>query len=181
MVYVFLADGFEEMEAIVPIDILRRADISVKTVAVGSKKTIESTRRIPVVADLLMNEVKLDEIEMIVLPGGQPGVNHLYDCAELRDIVQYAYEQKKYVAAICAAPLILGRLGILRGKKAVCYPGYEGDLTDTDVTKTETLVQDGKVITAKGAGVASTFAFKLVELLKDSKTSESIRKAMIFE
>lgn len=180
MIYVFLADGFEEIEALAPVDILRRAGLAVKTVAIGKDKTVYSTRKVPVMADILVDDVKLEDIEMIVLPGGQPGADNLYASEKLLKIVQYAYDNGKYMAALCAAPLVFGRMGLLTGKKAVCYPGYEHNLKGAEAQPEKALVCDGKIITGRGPGAATEFAFKLVEILTDKDKADSIRKAMLF-
>ena len=181
MVYVFLAEGFEEIEAITPVDILRRAKIPVTTVAVSNdNKTVSGSKKIPVVADILIKDVSLTDLDMAVLPGGQPGADHLCENDEVKRIVRFASEHGKYVAAICAAPYILGRLGLLDGKKATCYPGYEGELKGAKVSLSEKTICDGKIITGRGPGAASEFAFKLVELIKDQAESDSVRKAMLY-
>ncbi len=180
MVYLFLAEGFEEIEALTPVDVLRRAGIPIKTVAIGPEKTVLGSRKVPVVADILFGEVEPDGVDMIILPGGQPGADHLYESEELRRIVRFSFEKNRILAAICAAPLVLGRLGLLEGKKATCYPGYEDNLKGAEVFPEKAVVCDGKIVTARGPGAASEFAFKLVELLADKEKADSIRRAMLF-
>jgi 4-methyl-5(b-hydroxyethyl)-thiazole monophosphate biosynthesis len=177
MVYAFLADGFEEIEAISPIDILRRAGILVKTVGVGGK-TVTGNHSITVTADILPSEIELDErLEMVVLPGGMPGADNLQNCEEVVNALNFAAKNERYIAAICAAPKILGANGLLCGKKATCFPGYEKELAGALVTS-ESVVTDGNIITAKGAGAALLFGFELVSALKGKETAEKIRAAM---
>ncbi|MDP4109243.1 MAG: DJ-1/PfpI family protein [Bacillota bacterium] len=180
MVYLFLADGFEELEALAPVDILRRANIKVKTVSAGEKLTVLSSRKVQVAADIGIGEINPDDLEMIILPGGQPGADNLYDNEKILDIIKSAHREGKYLAAICAAPYILGKLGILNGKKAVCYPGYEKELTGALISD-EKVVCDGTVVTARAAGCATDFAFELVSVLSGKKQSDSLRKAMLFD
>jgi 4-methyl-5(b-hydroxyethyl)-thiazole monophosphate biosynthesis len=177
MVYVFLADGFEEIEAISPIDILRRAGVLVKTVGV-SGKTATGNHGITVTVDIQMSEIKLDgSLEMVVLPGGLPGANNLQNSEDVVNALNFAAQNKRYIAAICAAPKILGANGLLRGKKATCFPGYEDELTGAIATS-ESVVTDGNIITAKGAGAALLFGFALVKALKGQETADKIRAAM---
>jgi 4-methyl-5(b-hydroxyethyl)-thiazole monophosphate biosynthesis len=177
MVYVFLADGFEEIEAISPIDILRRAGVLVKTVGV-SGKTATGNHGITVTADIQMSEIKLDgSLEMVVLPGGLPGANNLQNNEDVVNAMNYAAQNERYIAAICAAPKILGANGLLKGKKATCFPGYEDELTGA-ITTPESVVTDGNIITAKGAGAALLFGFELVKALKGQDTADKIRAVM---
>ncbi|MDR0904294.1 MAG: DJ-1/PfpI family protein [Ruminococcus sp.] len=177
MVYVFLADGFEEIEAISPIDILRRAGVSVQTVGVTGK-TVTGSHGIMITADITAGEIKLDDdLEMVVLPGGLPGADNLQKDDIVNKALKFASDNNKYISAICAAPKILGAAGLLTGKKATCFPGYEQELIGAEATG-ESVVTDGKIVTAKGAGVASLFGFELVKVLKGQETAEKIAKAM---
>ena len=169
MIYVFLADGFEETEAIAPIDMLRRAKKEVVTVGVTGK-VVTSSHGVPVTADITQDEIQLnDQLEMIVLPGGMPGTLN----------EEASEQQNRYLTAICAAPSILGHRGLLNGKHAVCYPGFESALTGAEVG-TEGVVQDGNIITARGAGVAIDFGLALVAALCGVEKSAEIRKGIVY-
>lgn len=170
MVYVFLANGFEEVEAVAPIDLLRRCELSVVTVGVGGT-IIKGSHGIPVFADIEENEIQLSpDIEMLVLPGGMPGTLHLESSQKVQEAINYASKNNIPIAAICAAPSILGHKGLLAGKKAVCAEGFEEQLFGATVIK-EPVCVDGKFITARGAGVAIEFALKLVEILVSTERS----------
>ncbi|MBQ9375953.1 MAG: DJ-1/PfpI family protein [Ruminococcus sp.] len=177
MVYVFLADGFEEMEALCPVDVLRRAGIDVKTVGVGSE-IVNGTHNIPVKADITLDEVKLDDsLEMIVFPGGMPGADNLEKCDEVQAALDFCVVNDKYVAAICAAPMILGHKGLLAGKNAVCFPGFESELYGADISANG-VEADGDFVTGRSAGVALQFALKLVEVLRSKEDSEALRSSL---
>lgn len=173
MVYVFLADGFEEIEAIAPVDILRRAGADVKIVGIGGK-TIESKRGVVVTADILDSEAKTDGLEMIVLPGGMPGASNLEKSKTVQDFINFCSKNNIYIGAICAAPYVLGKAGVLKGIKATCFPGFEKDLEGALISK-KSVEFDKNIITAKGAGAALDFALKLVAVLYGSEKAEKIR------
>jgi len=177
MIYVFLAEGFEEMEAMAPIDLLRRAGLTVRTVGVGGS-TIVGAHGIPVCADMVIEDAEYEGLEGVVLPGGMPGTLNLAANHRVLDFVRFADEQKLPIGAICAAPSVLGQIGLLKGKKAVCYPGFEDRLTDAIVQTEAYVVTDGHVVTAKGAGVATDFALALVEMFKDEQTANSLREGI---
>lgn len=176
MVYVFLADGFEEIEALAPVDILRRGGIDVKTVGIGSKK-ITGSHGITVTCDLAEDKIKLADIEAIVLPGGMPGTVNLEKSSTVDNAIEYAYKNEKIIGAICAAPSIIGKKGILNGKSATCFPGFEQYLNGSHVLDLP-VVRDGKIITSCGAGAALEFGFSLLEALKDKATANSLRRSM---
>lgn len=177
MFYCFLADGFEEIEALATIDILRRADIPVTTVGVGGNM-IRGTHDITVQADMHIDEFEIDEnITGVILPGGMPGVKNLYAEERVRHAVSFCVSRDLYVCAICAAPSILGRMGVLMGKRATCYPGFEDELLSAKLS-TDKVVVDGKIITAKGAGVALDFGFKIVEQIEGEVKAERIAASM---
>lgn len=177
MNYVLLAEGFEEVEAITIVDVLRRAQIEVTTVGIGSK-TITGTHGIPVVADMCSCEAKAEGLDMVILPGGMPGTTNLGESDKVAQYVDYCVKNDKYVCAICAAPMVLGKLGVLEGKNAVCYPGCEGGLTGANIVK-EAVVVDGKVVTSMGPGTATEFALKIVELVKGKAVSDQVRSDML--
>lgn len=176
MIYVYLADGFEEIEAIAPVDILRRCGMEVKTVGVTGK-TVTGAHGICVEADILPETVDLNAAQMLILPGGMPGTTNLEKDSRVTDAVAKANAQGKYIAAICAAPSVFGHMGLLEGKHATCYPGFEAELHGAIVSE-DGVVCDGNIITAKGAGCASDFGFLLAGLLADGKDVLKIRKAM---
>lgn len=180
MIYVFLAQGFEEVEAITPIDLLRRAGKKVITVGVGNN-TIVSSHKISVITDTVVQEAPLtDELEMIILPGGMPGTLNLEKSEYVQKAIDFSMERNLPIGAICAAPSILGHKGILNGKNAVCYSGFEEQLTGANVG-TDAVVVDGNIITARGAGVALKFALKLVEIAVSADESKSLAKAILCE
>lgn len=174
MVYVLLADGFEEVEAIEPIDILRRGGVEVKTVGVTGK-VVTGAHGISVTADIGINEVDGEDMELLMLPGGG---HELLDASNaVHALISYAVGNKKYVSAICAAPSILGKRMLLEGKKATCFPGYEKYLYGADVVADKAVI-DGKFITGKGAGAASEFGFLMLSVLKDKATADKIKEIM---
>ena len=176
MILLLLAEGFEEIEALTPLDVLRRAGKTVKTVGIGSRVVI-GAHGIPVVCDLTGDEVTYDDIEMLILPGGMPGATNL-DASETVDKLIFSVNERGgQLAAICAAPLCLGRRGLLGGKEATCYPGFEGELLGATVSD-KSVVTDGNITTAKGMGVALDFALRLCEIVTDAKTADKISKSI---
>lgn len=173
MIYVFLANGFEEVEALTPVDILRRAGLEVKTVGVGGK-VVTGSHGIPVTADLEEKDVTTDDMEMVVLPGGMPGTLNLEKSPIVCASTEYCAKNGLYVAAICAAPSVLGHLGLLEGKNAICFPGFEGELKGASLSEKFVCV-DGKTVTAKGMGVAVEFGLTLVSLLVSEDEAQKIR------
>ncbi|WP_461809762.1 DJ-1 family glyoxalase III [Faecalimonas sp.] len=179
-VCVFLADGFEEVEGLTVVDILRRADIKVETVSVTGDREIHGAHEINVQADTLFEEANFENAEMLILPGGMPGTLHLQEHKGLEALLRKFYGNKKYVAAICAAPTIFGKLGFLEGRKATCYPEMEEGLSGANVIK-DMVAVDGHVITSRGMGTAIPFALCLIELLIGKEKSEEIRASIIYE
>ena len=181
MVYIFLADGFEECEALIPIDILRRASVDIKTVGVTGK-TVTGSHGISVICDVYKDEIAFDNsIEAVILPGGMPGTLNLKKDSVVTNFVTKAMDESVLVAAICAAPLILGSLGYLKGNKAVCYPGFENELTGAEISS-DTVVRDGNIITAKGVGAAFDFGFEILNTLKHSPEEiEKLKQTMIYK
>ena len=178
MIYVFLANGFEETEAIAPIDLLRRAGKKVITVGVGDN-IIVGSHGISVVADTIAQEAPLtDELEMIVLPGGMPGTLNLEKSDYVQTAIDYCVSNGKYIGAICAAPSILGHKGLLKGKTAVCYEGFETQLEGANIGNSG-VAEDGIFITARGAGVAVDFGLKLVEKVHSKEESRRQRNAIL--
>jgi len=177
MVYVFLADGFEDIEALAPIDILRRANVDVKTVGVTGKE-VTSSHGVTVKADISVSDIKLDsDLELIVLPGGMPGTLNLEASVGVQKAINFCAANDKYIAAICAAPSILGHKGLLKGKKATCFPGFEKDLVGADACS-GLVVIDGKFITGKGPGACIEFGLKLAEILVSADAALNIKAGM---
>lgn len=178
MIYLFLADGFEETESIVPLDILRRLGADIKTVGVGGR-VIRGAHDISVTADIALEDAA-DDFEMLILPGGMPGTDNLRKSPKVINMIKKAYDQGKYIAAICAAPSILGGLGLLKGKRATCFPGYEESLQGANVTGNAVEV-DGHIITAKGVGAADKFGFALAQLLFGRDKAQDLRRKMQYD
>ncbi len=176
MIYIFLAEGFEECEALVPIDILRRAGFDIKTVGIGSK-TVTGSHNIPIVCDLEETELSTENLEAVILPGGMPGTINLENSPTVQKFLEFATKNQLIIAAICAAPSILGHKGLLKGKKATCFTGFEKDLTDATVVDLPA-VKDGNIVTAYGAGAAFQFGFLILEALRGKEKAQELKKQM---
>ncbi len=177
MIYMFLANGFEEVEALCPLDLLRRAGLSVTTVGVGGDMIV-GAHGIAVQADMPDTMYRDSRPDMIILPGGMPGTKHLDESRTVDAALRAAAANGAYLAAICAAPMVLGKRGYLKGKEAICFPGFEEHLDGATVSQSR-VVRDGKVITAAGMGVALEFGLALVEALKDKDTADALRRAVL--
>lgn len=177
MVYVLLGNGFEEVEAITAIDYLRRAKIGVATVGISGKE-ITGGHGICVIADIEIGEMDLTDLDMIVLPGGLGGVAAISGCEQAKQAIRFAWKNGKFVAAICAAPTILGEMGLLEGKEATCYPGCE-DKLDGAIYKEAAALVDGNLITGASAGCAEQFAYFLIEALKGTQAAASVRQQIV--
>lgn len=177
-VAVHLAKGFEEIEAISIIDVLRRAGVEVTVASIEKSLEVTGAHNIIVKADILFEDVKYETIDMIVLPGGMPGSTNLNNHKELKKQILNFNNQGKPLGAICAAPLVFGNLGILKGKKATCYPGFEGELIGAEPVNSS-VEKDGTIVTGKGAGVAIHFALKIVEMLKGKDLADELALKMI--
>jgi len=178
-VLMHLADGFEEIEAISVVDILRRAAINIQMVSIMGKSEVTGAHNITVIADVLYEAVEYSDVDMIILPGGLPGTQTMAKHAGLKEQLLIAAEQGKWIAAICAAPTILGNLGILKGKAATCYPGNEQHLQGADISVADNTIIDGNIITSRGPGTSLHFALAIVEVLKGSELANTIRQKMI--
>ena len=178
MVYVLLGTGFEEMEAIAPIDLLRRSGIEVKTVGVTGK-TVYGSHGIGVVADILPEDMELDAMEMIVLPGGLGGVASARASKPALDALRYGWDQGRFVAAICAGPTVLADLGITDGRNATCYPGCEGQMGSANMQPGAAAVRDGKLITGTSAGCAIPFALELIRALRGEEKAQAIAQQIV--
>ncbi len=177
MIYVFLAKGFEEIEALTVVDYLRRAELEVCTVGIGGK-IITGSHNIPVFSDLDENEAVMnDSVDAIVLPGGMPGTLNLENNETVNKFIDYCVENDRWICAICAAPSILGHKGVLNGKAACCFPGFEEELTGATVSK-DFVCKDGKIITAKGMGSAISFSQAIVTELLDKNTADRIKASL---
>ena len=177
MIYMFLANGFEEVEALCPLDLLRRAGLTVTTVGVGGDMILGS-HGIAVQADMPDTLYRDSKHEMIILPGGMPGTRHLDESRTVDAALRAAAASNAYLAAICAAPMVLGKRGYLRGKEAICFPGFEEYLEGASLSKSR-VVTDGRVITAAGMGVALDFGLALVAALKGEDAARKLRAAVL--
>lgn len=180
MVYVHLANGFEEVEALTITDLLRRAEIPVQTVSIAGSKRVTGAHDVSVEADILYEEADYENCEMIVLPGGLPGADYLGQHEGLTAHIRCFAENGKFLAAICAAPMVFGAQGILKGKKAVIYPGMEDRLIGA-LPQEEDVVADGKIITSRGPATAMPFALKLIEVLKGAAAAEQVAKGLLWK
>lgn len=178
-VSIFLAPGFEEVEALTPVDLLRRAGAQVTIVSIGEEKAVTGSHQITVTADKLFEEMDFSDQDMLILPGGQPGTNNLKACKKLRDLLENANNKEKLLAAICAAPTVFGDMGLLKGKKATCYPGCEDGLIEAEYM-TDRVVTDGNITTSRGVGTAIPFALSLIEQLFGKEKSEEIRTSIVY-
>ena len=177
MVYMLLGTGFEETEAIAPLDLLRRAGVEVRTVGVNGK-IIRSSHKVGIEADILLEELDLSDCEMIVLPGGLGGVTSVRASQGAMDALRRAWDDGKFVAAICAGPTVLADLGITDGKNATCYPGCESGMGSANMV-TCAAFQDGRLITGASAGCAIPFGLKLVEALKGKDEADRIAAQIV--
>ncbi len=180
-VFVFLADGFEDVEALIPVDVLRRGGVDVTTVTINDTPAVTSAHGVTLMADLLFEDIvdALPEADLLLLPGGMPGASNLNEHEGLKQALVRQFEQGKKVAAICAAPLVLGGLGLLRGKNATCYPGFEGTLEGANYTG-ELFTVDGNITTGEGPAAAFPFAYCLLEQLTDAQTAHDVAEGMRF-
>ena len=178
MVYVLLGTGFEEIEALTPVDLLRRAGVPVKTVGLNGK-TVFGGHAIGVACDRTIDELDAADAEMIVLPGGLGGVASIRACGRALEAVKAVHDHGKYVAAICAGPTVLADLGLLTGRKATCYPGQIPNMRDALVVENAACVTDGKIITGTSAGTATAFALALIEALKGSDAARAIADQIV--
>lgn len=174
---VLLADGFEETEAVTLIDVLRRARVDVVTAGIRARR-VTGSHAIPIEADATLADVAHETFDAVVLPGGMPGATHLRDDAGVRALVTAQHAAGRWVAAICAAPIVLGAAGLLRGKRATCYPGFESQLEGATVS-TEPVVTDCRIMTSRGVGTALEMSLALVRELVDDASARKLRSAML--
>lgn len=178
-IYLFLATGFEEIEAITPIDIFRRAGIELTTVSISSQKEVVGAHGVTVLADKVFDEIQFETNALLFLPGGMPGTTNLDLHAGLKLLIEKHYAANRPIAAICAAPSVLGKMGLLKGKSATCYPGFEDLLLGASI-EDKAYVHSDHVLTSKGPGTAAQFSFYIVEILKGKEIAEALRVGMQF-
>lgn len=175
-----LAEGCEELEAVTLIDLLRRAGITVVTASLSDQHQLTASRQVGLVADTLLDDVAADEFDMLLMPGGQPGTTHLDNDPRLHTLVQQLHLAGKYVAAICAAPLVLANSGILSGRRATCYPGALDPKKWPDIDiKADAIVIDDTILTSRGPGTAMDFALIIIELLTDKTTRDAVEAGLV--
>lgn len=177
-VALFLANGFEEMEALGTVDVLRRAQIEVQTISITDDRVVIGAHDIPVTADTTFDKTDFSDVELLILPGGMPGAKNLNEHEGLKTLIKEFNTRGKSLAAICAAPMVFGGLGLLDGKKATCYPGFEPELIGARVTD-ENVVVDGNITTGKGPGWVFDFALSLVEQLAGIATRKEVQNGLL--
>jgi len=180
MVYVHLADGFEEIEALTIIDLLRRAEIEMETVSITGRLPVLGSHGVKVIADILFEDAVYSSCDLIVLPGGLPGAENLAAHNGLGEKILSFNNQGKGLAAICAAPLVFGRAGILKGKKATCYPGFEEELKGAEIM-TDDVVRDQEIITSRGPATAMAFALAIIESIKGKEAADEIASGLLYK
>ena len=177
--FIFLATGFEETEALATLDVLRRGGIDAASVSIMPEKEVRGAHGITAVADVLFKDADFAAADILVLPGGMPGAANLQEHKKLGNLLTSFAEKKNRIAAICAAPKVLGNLGILKGYNATCYPGFENELTGAEVKK-DAVVVDRNIITAKGPAFAIPFGLKIIELLKGKDAASEVADGMLW-
>ena len=178
--FLFLAEGFEEVEAVATVDVLRRGGVELQTVAVGGERQVKGAHGVPVIADLALDELVAEEAECLIFPGGMPGAQNLADHRALLELMQRHYDAGRCVAAICAAPaLVLGRLRPGRRLRVTCYPGFEDSLPADFEVSTDGVVVDGNVITGKGPGFAVKFGLTILKHLRSEEVAKEVAAGML--
>ena len=180
MIAIFLAEGFEEIEALTPLDLLRRANLEVKTVSITNDKCVRGAHGISVIADLEKDELSVSDIDFAIFPGGMPGAKNLDEWDLTDEIISLVLARGKRLGAICAAPMIFGKRGLLSGKRAVCYPGFEDTLKGAEISYLP-VVTDGNITTARGMGAALDFSLEIIKILLGEDEANSLAKAIIKE
>ena len=180
-VYVFLADGFEDVEALIPVDVLRRGGVEVVTVSITDFPLVQSAHGVNIEADMMIEQCDFSDADLLFLPGGMPGASNLFANKEVCKALVDQYAAGKKVAAICASPaVVLAPLGILDGKRATCYPGFEQALADATYTA-DLVTVDGNITTGEGPAAAFPFAYELLSQLVNKQTSDQIAEGMRFK
>lgn len=177
MFYMFFAEGFEEVEAVAALDVIRRAKIEIESVGISSK-SVTGSHGITVICDKTIDEISLsDSLEGVILPGGMPGTTNLLKSEKVNNFIDYCSDSDLFICAICAAPMILGRKGLLKGKNAVCFPGFEDELTGAHISD-EYVCVDGKIITSKGMGSAVKFGLAVVSEVLGKETADNLEATL---
>ena len=176
--FVFLATGFEEIEALGTVDILRRGGIKVATVSIMGELKVMGAHNIPVIADYVFEDVDFSNTDVLILPGGIPGSNHLNTCTRLKELILEKHKENKILAAICAGPMVLGGLGLLKGRKACCFPYFEPTMTGAIPTDNG-VEQDGNIITCKGPGFVFDFGLTILKSLRDEEIADEVSAALL--
>lgn len=179
-VLAFMANGFEEVECLAVVDVLRRAGIQTELVSISEQAEVCSSHQVRIKADKTLNEVDLNDADVYFLPGGMPGATNLAECKPLCDALIKAAKEGRHIAAICAGPSVLGKLGLLKGKKATCYPGFEDELLGAEYTK-QGVVTDGKITTARGLGYALDLGLELVKLTLGEDKAKEIKASIQYD
>lgn len=177
-VYQFMADGFEDIEALAPVDVLRRGGVDIKTVSIMGRKEVTSAHGVTVLADITLDEADFSDADMLLLPGGMPGAANLNECKPVREALMAQAQWGGRIGAICAAPMVLGSLGLLNGRRATCYPGFEGMLEGASYTG-EMCTVDGKFTTGKGPGAALEYAYTILAQLTNEQTAQQVAEGML--
>lgn len=178
--FLFLAEGFEEMEAIAVVDVLRRGGVEVHTVSIKGQKEVKSSHGVVVLADCTLDEIRTEKAECLIFPGGMPGAQNLGECKALVELMQRQYDEGRYLAAICAAPaLVLGHLKAGRKLRLTCYPGFEKYLSSEFEVSADEVVVDGKVISGKGPGFAVKFGLTVLEQLRSIGVAKEVASGML--
>ena len=176
---IFMADGCEEIEGLTVVDVVRRTKMEIVMLSITGKKEVTSSHGVTFLADALAEETGYEDLDGIVLPGGMPGTMHLLENETVNAVIRKFAEEGKLVAAICAAPSVLGAAGLLEGKHATCHPGFEEKLTGASTSEDEVVV-DGNIITSRGMGTAIPFAFEIVRYFTDDETVEHVRQGLVY-
>lgn len=176
-VYQFMADGFEDIEALIPLDIMRRGGVEFQTVSITGSKDVTSAHGVTVMTDMTFDEACLDDADLLMLPGGMPGAENLNNHEGVKKALVQQVEKGRLVAAICAAPMVPGGLGLLKGKRATCYPGFEGYLEGAEYTA-ELCTVDGNIVTGEGPAAALPYAYTLLSMLTDKETAAAVAGGM---
>lgn len=176
----FLAEGFEELEAVTLINLLRRAEFQVDTVSISDKREVAGSKGITIVADRVFAKENFSDIDFILLPGGMPGVKNLSEKKELLSLIKDFNDKKKHIGAICAAPYVLECAGILKGRKATSYPGWKEKMPSASYSE-DAVVVDGNIITSRGVGTAIDMALKIVDIIKGTENKEKLKKEIVYK
>lgn len=181
-VFIFLADGFEEIEGLTVVDLLRRVGIDITTVSIQETCAVIGAHQIPVTADVIFDEIKDEKADMVILPGGMPGTLHLKAHKGVESMILDHYKDGRYIAAICAAPSVFAELGLLEGKTGTSYPSFEETLTEHKCNYVyDPVAVDENIITSRGMGTAIVFAAKIIEILKDKKTADDVLDSIVYQ